>query len=94
MFPNVYVDLSYTFIKYGGSSVELDIKYLLNHFDNRLLFGSDFPEVSLNQAYGGLDLILPEVKQGVGDRICYENLRAILSAKEMFPCEKQTNLST
>lgn len=48
--PNVFFDLSYIISKYKSSSVWLDLKHLVSTFDRRLIWGSDFPEVSLRQA--------------------------------------------
>jgi predicted TIM-barrel fold metal-dependent hydrolase len=46
---NILIDLSYTFIKFRGSSVEQDIIYLMNNFDRKICFGSDYPEYSITQ---------------------------------------------
>jgi predicted TIM-barrel fold metal-dependent hydrolase len=51
---NVYLDLSWTATRLIGSSVRLDLAHLLETFDRRLLFGSDFPEVSIPDAVRSL----------------------------------------
>jgi predicted TIM-barrel fold metal-dependent hydrolase len=43
--PNALLDISFTITRYHGSSVQLDLAHLLSTFENRLVFGSDFPEV-------------------------------------------------
>ena len=45
--PNILIDLSYTFIKFKNSTLEADIKFLLNNFDKRICFGSDYPDYSI-----------------------------------------------
>jgi predicted TIM-barrel fold metal-dependent hydrolase len=45
--PNVYLDASYSLHKFRGTSVYTDFVYILEHLDRKVLFGSDFPEVSL-----------------------------------------------
>lgn len=45
--PNAFLDISFTLHRYRGSSIDADLRYLLNSFDRRLIFGSDFPEVSI-----------------------------------------------
>lgn len=45
-FKHVLLDLSFTLIKYEGSSIDLDIRYLFNKFDRRICVGSDSPEFS------------------------------------------------
>jgi predicted TIM-barrel fold metal-dependent hydrolase len=48
---NIYLDLSFTPLYFKGSSVEQDFAYLMRKADRqRLLFGSDFPEVSIAES--------------------------------------------
>ena len=42
--PNVLLDLSFTLMKYAGSSVDLDIAFAFQNFDKRIVIGSDYPE--------------------------------------------------
>lgn len=45
---NVHVDLSFSPLYFAGSSVQQDIEYLVKKADpQRVLFGSDFPELSI-----------------------------------------------
>ena len=44
---NVLVDLSFTLMKYSGTSLDLDIIYALNNFDRKICVGSDFPDFTL-----------------------------------------------
>ena len=48
---NAFLDLSYTASFYRESSVFQDLKFLCSVFDRRLVWGSDFPEVSLHTAH-------------------------------------------
>ena len=48
--PNAFLDISFTLQRYRGSSITADLRYLLNSFDRRIVFGSDFPEVSIATA--------------------------------------------
>lgn len=46
--PNISVDLSFSPLYFAGSSVTQDLEYLVKKADpRRVLFGSDFPEVSI-----------------------------------------------
>ena len=47
-FKNVLLDLSFTLIKYQGSSLDLDIQFLFNNFDKRICIGSDYPELRIS----------------------------------------------
>ena len=66
--PNAFMDLSMTMTRYSGSSVDADIRYLMRVFEKRILFGSDFPEVSLSEA-----------KEKILNLALYENDAAIRS---------------
>ncbi len=44
--PNLILDLSFTLIRYQGSSLDADIRYVLRTFDRRTIVGSDFPEMT------------------------------------------------
>lgn len=45
-YPEILLDLSFTMIKYKGSSLDADIHFLFESFDRRLCIGSDSPEYS------------------------------------------------
>jgi predicted TIM-barrel fold metal-dependent hydrolase len=60
--PNALLDLSFTITRFHGSSVQLDLVHLLTTFENRLVFGSDFPEASPGRARA----LLEEVAAGAG----------------------------
>lgn len=44
--PNVYLDLSFTFMRYRQSSVGLDAQFVLEQLDQKTCLGSDHPEYS------------------------------------------------
>jgi hypothetical protein len=46
---NYLLDLSMTMMRYKGSSIELDIKFLFENLDERICIGSDFPEYSIQK---------------------------------------------
>jgi predicted TIM-barrel fold metal-dependent hydrolase len=76
---NVVLDLSYTLVKFAGSSVDADLRHLLETFDRRLVFGSDFPEVRVTDAVGQLKRHLAAVKPEAADRVSSANLLEFLS---------------
>ena len=51
---NAHIDLSFTLVRYAGSSVSLDLRWLLANFDRRILYGSDFPEIGIGEAQDAL----------------------------------------
>lgn len=40
------LDLSLTLMKYAGSSIDADLRFLFSKFDQRTCIGTDFPEYS------------------------------------------------
>jgi predicted TIM-barrel fold metal-dependent hydrolase len=48
--PNAFLDISFTMTRYKLGSIREDLRYLVGAFDRRLIFGSDFPEVSIRGA--------------------------------------------
>ncbi len=42
--PNLLLDLSHTMMKYQGSSIDLDLKFLFRAFESRICIGADFPD--------------------------------------------------
>lgn len=76
--PNVSLDLSWTLVKYAGSSLDLDISYLANTFDRRMVFGSDFPEVRVGDAVGRLMRLLEGAKPEARTSLLSTNAARIL----------------
>jgi predicted TIM-barrel fold metal-dependent hydrolase len=79
-FPNVMMDLSYSLTRYKGTSVTLDHRFLVERFDRRTVFGSDFPEVAIPDAAAALEGIvdgLPPEKA--------ENVRRLTLAQLLDP---------
>ncbi|MBX7051881.1 MAG: amidohydrolase family protein [Flavobacteriales bacterium] len=71
---HVFFDLSMTLSKYRNTSVSQDIAWLCAHYDRRMLWGSDFPETSPQQAledfYATVGNIAEEKKKNIlGDNI-------------------------
>jgi predicted TIM-barrel fold metal-dependent hydrolase len=55
---HVHIDLSMTLSKYKGTSVASDIRWLCHHYDRRIIWASDFPEVSILQALRDFDEVV------------------------------------
>ena len=79
--PNAMLDLSFTLVHFAGSSVETDLRYLLDCFDRRLVFGSDFPEVAVMAARTALERVGAEAKPGAVARVLGQNLADFLELK-------------
>jgi predicted TIM-barrel fold metal-dependent hydrolase len=77
--PNAFLDLSYTLCRYKESSIEMDLKYLLRVFDQRTVFGSDFPEISIPEAMADFDSLSLNLDEDIRARVLGENLYKVLS---------------
>lgn len=76
--PNAVLDISSTLVRFAGSTVETDVRYLLSTFDRRLVFGSDFPEISVTEARTVLDRVGSSAKPGAVARVLGQNLADFL----------------
>ena len=79
--PNAFLDLSFTLHRYRSTSLSSDIRNLVATFDRRLIFGSDFPEVSISsslQSFHELTAGLPKEKCA---NVLGANLGRILSSE-------------
>lgn len=45
--PNVWIEMSHVLDYFRGSSLENDFAFILRRLDRKVIFGSDFPEVSI-----------------------------------------------
>jgi len=75
---NVHLDLSFTISRYKGSSVDLDIRWLSNNFDKRLIWGSDSPEISQKQALEDFYSVAGRLTSDKIDNILGNNIRSLL----------------
>jgi len=71
---NTLLDLSLTFMKYKGSSIDLDIKYLFKNFDRRICIGSDHPEYTHADVVTRFQEFVPGVSKSKLDNISHKNI--------------------
>lgn len=75
---HVYFDLSMTLSKYKQTSVASDIRWLCHHYDRRMIWASDFPEVSIRQALIDFDEVVGPIAQEKRDNILGGNIVKLL----------------
>lgn len=51
---NAFLDLSFTFQRFQKTSLALDVDFLIDTFDRRIVFGSDFPEYTYSDVLDAL----------------------------------------
>lgn len=54
-YPNAWLDLSFTFMRFRKSSLALDCGYLFETLDRKVMIGTDFPEYTPTQLFNALD---------------------------------------
>src|SRR6266496_5588626 len=64
--PNAFLDISFTLQRYRSSSIAADLRYLLESFDRRVVFGSDFPEAGIRSALESVR----EIAEGISPDKC------------------------
>ncbi len=78
---NLLLDLSLTIMKYEGSSIDTDIKYLFNRFDRRICIGTDFPEYSHADLRRRFESFADGIASGKAENIAYVNIMKHLSLR-------------
>jgi predicted TIM-barrel fold metal-dependent hydrolase len=76
---HVFIDLSMTLSKYKETSVASDIRWLCHHYDRRIIWASDFPEVSILQALNDFDEVVGALDSERRANILGNNIARLLS---------------
>lgn len=76
--PNLLLDLSLTMMKYAGSSIDMDVRFLFELFDRRIAIGSDYPEYSLGQTRQRFEYFADGLSDVKKHNIAYNNLSQFL----------------
>ncbi len=76
---NLLLDLSFTILKYSGSSIDQDIKFLFNNFDRRVCVGTDHPEFDAKQLEDKVLELGEALSQEKLENICFKNLASFLN---------------
>ena len=77
--PNLLLDLSLTFMKYAGSSLDADIAFLFRSFDRRICIGTDFPEYSHKAVRTRFEHFAQGIPEEKLHNIAHKNLTTFLS---------------
>jgi|WetSurMetagenome_2_1015567.scaffolds.fasta_scaffold09383_5 predicted TIM-barrel fold metal-dependent hydrolase len=80
-YKNILLDLSFTLCKYKGSSIDQDILYAFNTFDERICVGSDFPEFSMKDLRSRFDLFSEGITAVKAENIGFRNINNFLNLK-------------
>ena len=72
---NILLDLSLTIMKYKNSSVDHDIKYLFQNFDQKITLGSDYPEVNYKEFINRIKFFSKGLTKNKRDNIYFKNFQ-------------------
>lgn len=72
--PHLLLDFSYTMLKYQGSSVEKDIRYLFETLDQRICIGTDHPQYSLAETRKAFEALTDGLPQEKKLNIAHKNI--------------------
>jgi len=75
---NAYLDCSFVLLRYEQSSLWQDLRFLLTTFDRRMVFGSDFPEITPADALAAFRRLADGVPEEKARNVLGANLEAIL----------------
>jgi predicted TIM-barrel fold metal-dependent hydrolase len=76
---NLVLDLSFTLLRYAGSSLDLDLAFLCRHLDQRLTVGSDFPEYQPAETFERLGLLTAGLDNVKRENIFFGNLSRLFA---------------
>ena len=76
--PRLLLDLSMTFMKYQGSSLDLDIRFLFERFDRRICIGTDFPEYTHHEVRKRFVEMSRGLAREKADNIAFRNIEDFL----------------
>jgi predicted TIM-barrel fold metal-dependent hydrolase len=74
---NILLDLSFTLQKFNKSSLTLDLNYLAENMDERICFGSDLPDVKINDFEESLDFFR-NINESKKENIYSRNIKRFL----------------
>jgi hypothetical protein len=75
---NVYLEVSHIFSYFKGTSVIDDVLFVCDRLDKKVIYGSDFPEVSIDGYYRELSSFLSKISTCDSEAIFGGNLERIL----------------
>ena len=79
MHEHLVLDLSFSIMRYAGSSIDLDLRFLLEHLDQRVVVGSDFPEYLPSDVFQRLDRLMDGLPQVKRENVMFRNLAELFS---------------
>lgn len=70
---NILLDLSLTIMKYRNSSIDNDIKFLFQNYDQKITLGSDYPEINYKEFIKRIKFFSRGLTKKKKDNIYFKN---------------------
>lgn len=86
--PDLLLDLSFTMLKYRGSSLDADLSFLFHEFDRRICIGVDHPEFTHRALRARFDELAAGLAQDKAHNIAHRNLETFLGVQMVAPCHE------
>lgn len=92
LYPNLYLDTTMVFVDYFATGENTqEYLYILNKYPEKILFGSDFPNIPYNYSHPVEKLLNSGLSREVLQKIFYQNF---LSLPNILPENERRNLET
>jgi predicted TIM-barrel fold metal-dependent hydrolase len=79
MHAHLLLDLSCTILRYAGSSLDADLRFVMTGLDQRVCIGSDFPEYTPADAFARTEELFDGLPTEKRERILFSNLADLFS---------------
>jgi predicted TIM-barrel fold metal-dependent hydrolase len=81
--PALTLDLSFTLLRYAGSSLDADIRWVMGRLDQRIVIGSDMPENTPAEAFERAEALAEGLAAGKWSNMAYGNLERLFPARSL-----------
>ena len=72
--PSLILDLSLTLLRYAGSSLDADVRWVMGRLDQRIVIGSDMPEYTPGEAFRRAEQLADGISPDKWANIAHRNL--------------------
>jgi predicted TIM-barrel fold metal-dependent hydrolase len=81
---NLLLDLSLTIMKYEGSSLDADLRFLFQRFDRRISIGSDHPEYGHRQLRARFEELAADIAPDKAENIAFRNILSFIGREDLI----------
>jgi predicted TIM-barrel fold metal-dependent hydrolase len=82
---NLTLDLSFTLLHYAGSSIDADVRWVMERLDQRVVIGSDMPEFAPAEAFARAEQLADRLPAEKWCNMAYRNLERLFPSATWLP---------